>query len=102
VTITVQVPDTVGSLLFGNGQEPAHAVLEAIALEGYRAQRLTESDVRQLLGFGTRMEVHEFLKEHSAFMHYTREDLVHDGSVALAVAQEVQNQRGARGPLPAE
>jgi hypothetical protein len=102
VTITVQLPDVLGSLLFANGQEPTRTVLEAIALEGYRAERLTESDVRQLLGFETRTEVHEFLKEHGAFMHYTLEDLDHDSAVALQVAQRVQNQRQAVGKLPAE
>jgi hypothetical protein len=102
MTITVQLPDGVGSLLFANGQEPTRAVLEAIALEGFRSQRLTESDVRQLLGFETRMEVHDFLKEHEAFMHYTLEDLNHDGAVALQVAQRVQSQRQAGGAQPAE
>ena len=67
------------------------AVLEAIALEGYRSGRLTESDVRQLPGLETRIEVHELLKEHEAFMHYTLEDLDHDRAVALQVAQHVQS-----------
>jgi hypothetical protein len=102
VIITVQLPDAVGSLLFASGQEPTRAVLEAIALEGYRAERLTESDVRQLLGLETRMEVHEFLKEHGAFMHYTLEDLDHDNAVAVQVAQRAQSQRQAVGKQPAE
>jgi hypothetical protein len=33
---------------------PARAALEALALEGYRSERLSEYDVRQLLGFETR------------------------------------------------
>jgi hypothetical protein len=102
VTITVQLPDAVGSLLFASGREPTRAVLEAIALEGYRAEQLTESDVRQLLGFETGMEVHEFLKEHGAFMHYTFEDLEHDGTVAIQTAQLVQSQRHPSGNQPAE
>lgn len=102
MTITVELPDALEGLLFANGQEPARAVLEAIALEGYRAERLTESDVRQLLGFETRMEVHEFLKEHGAFMHYTLEDLHHDSTVALQVAQRVQSQRQAASKRPPE
>src|SRR5713101_5125292 len=102
MTITVELPDALEGLLFANGQEPTRAVLEAIALEGYRAERLTESDVRELLGFETRMEAHEFLKKHGAFMHYTREDLNHDGAVALHVAQRVQDQRQAASKRPAE
>lgn len=102
MTITVQLPDALGSLLFANGQEPTRAVLEAIALEGYRAERLSESDVRHLLGFETRLEVHEFLKQHGVFIHYTLEDLDHDGAVALQVAQRVKSQRQAAGKPPAE
>jgi len=77
-------------------------VLEVLALEGYRSGRLPESDVRQLLGLETRTEVHEFLKEHEAFMHYTLEDLDHDGAVALQVAQHVQRQREAGSAQPNE
>lgn len=93
MTITVHLPDAVGDLLFAGKEESSRAVLEAIALEGYRTERLTESDVRQLLGFETRMEVHEFLKQHGAFMHYTLEDLKHDGAVAANTAERVQNRR---------
>jgi hypothetical protein len=102
MTITVELPDALEALLFVNGQEPARAVLEAVALEGYRAERLTESDVRQLLGFETRMEVHEFLKEHAAFMHYTLEDLDHDTAVALEVAGRGRSQRQTASERPAE
>jgi hypothetical protein len=48
------------------------------ALEGYRSRRLGESAVRRLLGFGTRMEVHGFLKEHGVYLNYSMEDLEHD------------------------
>jgi hypothetical protein len=102
VTITVEVPDAVGSLLFANGQEPVRAVLEAIALEGYRADRLSQSEVRRLLGFETRMEVDAFLKEHGAFLHYTIEDFDHDRGVALEVAQRAQSQRQAKARQPFE
>jgi hypothetical protein len=89
-------------LLFANGLEPTRAVLAAFALEGYRAERLTGSDIRQLLSFETRMEVHEFLKKHGAFMHYSDEDLDHDGTVALEVAQRVHNERHAASKRPGE
>jgi len=51
------------------GHDPARAGLEAIALKGCRRDRHTEYDVRELLGFETRMEVDGFLKEHGAFLH---------------------------------
>ena len=44
--------------------------LEALALEGYRTERLSESELRQMLGFETRMQVHAFLKEHGVYLNY--------------------------------
>jgi hypothetical protein len=45
------------------------------ALEGYRTELLSESAVRQMLGFQTRMEVHAFLKQHGVYLHYDVSDL---------------------------
>ena len=49
-----------------------------------------EWDVRQLLGFETRLEVHDFFKEHGASMHYSLDDLHQDGAAALLVARQGQ------------
>ena len=66
-----------------------------MALEGYRADRLTEADLKELLGFETCMEVHGFLKDHGAFMHYTAEDLGRDSAVAIDVARRHRGQDNA-------
>ena len=50
-------------------------------------------DVRELLGFETRIEVHAFLKEHDVFLHYTNEDLAHDREVASQVARQALAER---------
>ena len=78
MTLTVQIPDDVAGALTSPGQEPSRAVLEAVALEGYRTRRLSESAVRRLLGFGTRTQVHGFLKQHGVSSHYGLDDLEHD------------------------
>jgi hypothetical protein len=52
------------------GQESgdlSRRTLEALAIDGYRSGELTEELVRRILGQGTRMQVHEFLKEHDVF-----------------------------------
>lgn len=92
MTITVEIPEKLAGQLIAAGQDPARAALEAIALEGYRGDRLTEADIRELLGFDTRMEVHGFLKEHGAFLPYTDEDLAHDREVASQVAQRARTE----------
>jgi len=75
--ISLDIPDNIPNVVAPD-QEPARAALEALALEGYRSRRLGESAVRRLLGFGTHMEVHGFLKEHGVYLNYSMEDLEHD------------------------
>lgn len=93
MTITIDIPEELAGQLIAAGQDPARATLEAVALEGYRSDRLSEADIRELLGFETRMEVHGFLKEHGVFLHYTNEDLAHDSEVAIQVARRARAER---------
>ena len=98
MTITVEIPEGLAGRLVPAGQDPARAALEAIALDGYRSDRLTEADIRELLGFETRMEVHGFLKEHGVFLQYTADDLEHDCGVARQVAHGERTQRNGCPP----
>ena len=70
--VTLDIPDTFAAALTAAGKEPARAALVALAMEGYRAHRLTESGVRRMVGYGTRMEVHALLAEHNISL-YTEE-----------------------------
>jgi hypothetical protein len=76
--ITVKIPDELAQQVASEGKDPARVALEALALEGYRAQLLSESAVRQMLGFESRIQVHGFLKEHGVHLHYDLSDLNHD------------------------
>jgi len=76
--ITLNIPDDLAQRVTSEGKDPARLALEALALEGYRAERLSESAVRQMLGFETRMEVHTFLKQHGVYLHYDVADLEQD------------------------
>jgi hypothetical protein len=100
MTITVEIPKGLLDHVVRAGQDPARAALEAIALEGYRSDRLTETDIGELLGFETLLEVDGFLKEHGAFLPYTDEDLEHDCAVARQVAHRVRIER--RADLPGD
>lgn len=68
---TLEVPDEIAAGL----TDLPRALLEGFALEGYRSGKLTEEQVRKILGFGTRMQVDGFLKEHGVYFDYTFEDL---------------------------
>ena len=76
--IALNIPDELAAQMASSGQDISRAALEALALEGYRTERLSESEIKRLLGFETRMEVHAFLKNHGAYMHYSVADLEHD------------------------
>jgi len=48
---------------------------QSFALEGYRSGKLTEELVRRISGYGTRIQVDGFLKEHGVYMDYNLEDV---------------------------
>jgi predicted HTH domain antitoxin len=76
--VTLNIPDSLAAHLIDAGKDPSQAALEAVAVEGYRTGRLTESEVRQMLGYETRMQVHALLAEHNVDLHYTAEHLQQD------------------------
>jgi Uncharacterised protein family (UPF0175) len=83
VQITLDIPDELAAQITSEGRDISRAALEALAVEGYRTERLSEWEIKRLLGFETRMDVHAFLKEHGAYMHYSVADLERDRESAL-------------------
>ena len=98
VEIILNIPDEFARQVTPEGSDPARVVLEALALEGYRAERLTESAVRQMLGFETRMEVHAFLKQHGVYLHYDIADLEQDQVTAEKLRGRLQNESASGKP----
>ncbi|CAN5149584.1 hypothetical protein BH20ACI2_BH20ACI2_22770 [soil metagenome] len=73
MAVQVEIPDQVFT---SSGGEISRRVLETVALEGFKSGKLTIFQIRQLLGFETRFEVHEFLAEHDVpWVNYSVEDL---------------------------
>jgi hypothetical protein len=74
--VIIELPDDVAQeLANGNGGGLQQAILEMVALEGYRSERLTHAEVMRLLGFDHRLQVDAFLKEHGVSVPYTTEEL---------------------------
>jgi hypothetical protein len=72
--ITINLPDDMPRL-----PNPARAVLEACAIEGYRSGALSSYQTRLLLSFETRQELDGFLKLHEVWEHaYSIEELEKD------------------------
>ena len=91
--ITLKIPDALARQVAAEGQDPARVALEALALEGYRTERLSESDVREMLGFETRMQVHAFLKQHGVYLHYDLADLEQDTATIRERARRRRQHR---------
>jgi predicted HTH domain antitoxin len=93
MTATIEIPDELAEFFAPSGQDLSCVAIEAIALEGYRSGRLTTGQVRRLLGFETRMQVHEFLKTHGVYLNYSAADLEHDLEMARETARELDKER---------
>ncbi len=72
---TLHIPDDVAQRLSAAGSDLSRRALEAFALEEHKAGRLTEAQLRQVLGFETRDELDGFLKAHEVWLSFTRGDL---------------------------
>jgi predicted HTH domain antitoxin len=96
VQISVNIPDQVAEQIASGTADMPRAILEAVALEGFRSERLSEGEIRELLGFETRMEVHAFLKAHGAWMHYTMDDADRDLETSRRVREKLRVEKSSR------
>ena len=94
--IMIDLPEDVASELGAGGRDLSRTALESLALEGYRSGRLSESQVRRLLNFGTRYEVHGFLKEHGVPLRFRDQDLDSDISNALKFSEKWSSSQTPR------
>lgn len=78
MTIVLNVPENIARHLASQGQDVSRVALELMVLEAYREHKLTIGQLRQLMGFRTRMQAHAFLKERGVSLHYDQADLEHD------------------------
>ena len=74
---TVELPDELVERLVPEGSDPARLALEDMAVEAYRARRLTEKQLATLLGL-SRYELDGFLKGREVWLEYTMDDLNRD------------------------
>jgi len=76
--LILELPDELSAFLEASGQDLHRAALETIAAEAYREKKLSTGQLRRLLGYKTRMQVHAFLKEPGVYLRYDLADLEHD------------------------
>ena len=71
--VTVQIPDDIAARMTDAGADLSRRTLENFALEELRAGRITEPELRKMLGLA-RIELDGFLKSHGIYQEYTLED----------------------------
>ena len=76
--ITIVLPDELSAALASPGQDLSRAAFEALSLAAYRERKISAAQLRQLLGYETRIQVDAFLKSHGVELEYTLEDLERD------------------------
>jgi predicted HTH domain antitoxin len=75
--VTINLPEDVANSFQLNSENLERKVLEATAIEGYREEKLSHSQVGRMLGLN-RFETDEFLKLHNVPLNYSIEDLEQD------------------------
>lgn len=73
--VVVNIPDQIAKRL---GSDADRRVLELLALDEFRAGKITEFELQQLLGLQSRFQLDAFLKSRGAVYPYTSEDLEAD------------------------
>ena len=78
MSVSIELPEDISRALEAGWGDVPRRTLEALAAEGYRSRVLSERQVRRMLGFESRIEVHQFLKNAGVFLDYSESDLEHD------------------------
>ncbi len=81
--VTLELPEDLARLLGENSAGLTRAALEALALEGLRAGKLTVAQARRLIGISSRYEMDGFLKSHGVLLSLSVDDVERDAETAL-------------------
>lgn len=81
--VTINLPEDVAKVFLANGENIEREVLEATALEGYRSGKLSQAQIKRMLGFETDMQADAFLKEHKVYLEYDLDDVKRETEFSL-------------------
>ena len=81
----LEIPDELKTALGAPGLDLSRRLLEAPALEAYREEKLTGSQLRRMLGFASSDELDGFLKSHRVWLEYSMEDVERDRATHKAL-----------------
>ena len=78
MNVAIEVPEDIGHQLLTRRGDISQWALEALPLEAYRSEVITEVQVQRMLNLPSRWEVDTFLKRAKAYLDYTEADLEQD------------------------
>ena len=87
--LALHIPDEAVRFLAAAYADLPRAALEALAVDGYRSNRLSDGQLRKMLGFSSRMQVHSFLKERGVYLHYSLADLDQDRNSSRELEEKI-------------
>ena len=76
--LTIDLPADVSEALQGRWGDVSRHALETLAVDAYRTGVLSESQIKRLLGFENRLEVHALLKRYQVPLRYSGTDVQDD------------------------
>jgi Uncharacterised protein family (UPF0175) len=75
MVLTVEIPDEIANRLIAEGRDLSRDALEALLADEYRNDRISKSELMQLLNIPTSYELDGFLKAHDVWIECTLEEL---------------------------
>jgi hypothetical protein len=78
MNLSVEIPEDLARSLRAAGGDPSRRVVEALAIDEYKNGRLTQAELRQVLGFETTYELDGFLKSHGVWIEYDADDMARE------------------------
>ena len=92
----MKLPDELARQVIPVGSDPARIAVEDMAVEAYRAGRLTEHQLATLLGMD-RYELDGFLKKREVWLDYTEDDLRREVEVGERLWKKRQDELDPSG-----
>lgn len=76
--VCIEVPEYIVQRMQTRWSDLSRVMLEALAIEAFRAGVITEAEVQRMLNLPSRWSVDGFLKDAQAFIDYTESELQED------------------------
>jgi uncharacterized protein UPF0175 len=93
--IWLDLPEDFVEQLAEKGQELSRVVLEALAIDAYRMNRISGFQPGQLLELRSRCQLDGFLKHHGVPLEYTIDDFERESATSARLWQKRQEEHAA-------